>query len=266
MKRFFAFFTVFSILVPFAFSVPLESLVSPAHAAQLQRHDNARITETQLKNPAPKLMPNNSALRQLAAGNISAINPSMMVETLYLYSKPEHLHTSESLWDEDQKVKVFNQIIAVSTLEGIQYYSLSRGSMRTFYEYSSIIDGPVSKNPVPDPVYSQIPATLTLFARQKDLTFGDNIYRYDFVTTREAVFFTQENITALTYGFIPVIGKGNLRSVMAIFDCGDSFLVYTISMAKALSVPGMGDRVSGSFSNRADAVLTWFKTMLDSGL
>ena len=138
--------------------------------------------------------------------------------------------------------------------------------MRLFYEYSSVIDGPSTKNPRPDPVFPSVPATLTLFARQKDSTFGDNIYRYDYQTNRYAIYFTQENVTGLSYGIIPIIGRGNLRSVMGFYDCGDTLLIYAVSMSNAFSVPGVSDRISSSFTSRAEAVLTWFVDRLNRHL
>jgi hypothetical protein len=113
-------------------------------------------------------------------------------------------------------------------------------------------------------VFSKPPELLTLYARLKDLTFGDNIYRYNCINSRDAVFFVQENITSLTYGVVPAIGKGNLRSIVAVIDCGDSILVYAVSMAKAFSLPGMGDRISSSFSNRAEAMLNWLTGRLNN--
>jgi hypothetical protein len=111
-----------------------------------------------------------------------------------------------------------------------------------------------------------LPASLTLYVRQNDLTFGDNVYRYYFVVTQDAVIFTQENVTAMSYGMIPVIGRGNLRSVLAIIDCGDAVLIYAVSMARASSIPGMGGRINNSFTNRAEAILKWLTGRLDNEL
>jgi len=265
MKRFFASIYIFSLAVC-AFPVPLESLISADQAARLRNAEQGRIIETQLKNPTPALMPNNGSLRQNVTGLMSAINPNVLVETLYLYLKPAQSKTDSGIWDNGQKIKVFNQLTAISTLAGIQYYSSSRGAMRIFYEYSSVIDGTAAKKPLPDPVFTQPPSALTVFARQKDLTFGDNIYRYEYINTADAVIFTQENITALNYGIIPVIGRGNLRSVMAVIDCGNSILIYAASMAKTASAPGLSDKINSSFSNRAQAVLRWFSERIDNNL
>ena len=263
MKRKFAFLFLFAcIIAPRLFPATLEELIEPVYAAQLLSGNS--VTETQLKNPVLKLLPRHNELRQFVNGAMAALGPGVAVETLYLYKKPVYSPGLSGSWSDTQRINLFNQALAMSTLTGIQYYSASRKAMRTFYESSKVIDGPETKNQLPDPVFAQPPESLTLYVRQKDLTFGDNIYRYDFKIVRDAFFFTQENMTALNYGIIPAVGKNKLRSVMAVIDCGDSLLIYAVSMAKTASVPGMGDRIGNSFGNRAEAVLKWFTGRADN--
>jgi hypothetical protein len=242
---------------PVSFSLQLEEL--SGYAAQL-RLNGVSISETQLKNPSPKLLPRYAPLEKFVSENQEALEPSLSVETLHLYKKPA-LSTS---WSAAQRANLFIRLTALSTLTGIQYYSASRGSMRTFYESSLVIDGPQSKKPLPDPVFASPPESLSLYARQKDLTFGDNVYRYDYRTTQDAFFFVQENMTALNAGIIPAVGKNKLRSVFAVIDCGDCLLIYAVSMAKAASLPGMGDRISNSFGNRTEAAIKWFASGADA--
>jgi len=239
-------------------ALPFESLVEPTHAEAL-RHGGVSVNETQVRNPALKLLPNHTELRQFVTDVMNALSPNIAVETLHLYKKPA---ASEG-WNSAQRAGLFNQILSLSTLTGIEYFSASRNAMRTFYESSVVIDGPESKRQLPDPVFGYPPEAVTVYARQKDLTFGDNIYRYDFVTTQDAFFFTQENLTPLNAGIIPAVGKNKLRSVMAIVDCGDSLLIYAVSMAKTAALPGMVDRIGNSFGNRAEAVLKWFTARAD---
>jgi hypothetical protein len=234
-------------------SEPLDDLVGTGYASQLR--STGSVTESQLKAPVPRLLPNHELLKQFVSGIITVLKPSLAVETLYLYEKSGSNSTG---WTDVQRTGLFNQMTAISTLSGIQYYSVSRKSMRTFYESSLVIDGPQTKKPLPDPKFPIPPETLTVYARQKDLTFGDNIYRYDYKTTEDAFFFSQDNMTSLSYGIIPVVGKNKLRSVMAVIDCGDYLLIYAVSMADATTIFGMGDRVSSSFSNRAEAIFKWF--------
>jgi len=130
--------------------------------------------------------------------------------------------------------------------------------MRVFYESSTVIDDPVGKKPLPDPSFAVCPDSLTLYARQKDLTFGDNIYRLEYRTGADIIFFSQENLSSMNAGLIPAIGRNKFRTVMAVIDAGDSLLIYAAAMARTASVPGMGDRVGASFTNRVKAILKWF--------
>jgi len=245
------------------FSASLEDLTSSEQAAQLSR-STGPLTQVQVKNPQTIYVPEHSGIKSLINNARESLQPSVIVESLYLYPKPgkaalnpntENLTDS---WTEEQRRALYNQALGISTLAGIQYYSASRDGMRTLYETSQIIDGPITKKPLPDPVYSNIPAMLSLFARQKDLTFGDNIYRYEYYSYPDAFVFMQENITSMNAGIIPALGKNKLRSFMAVCDAGDSLLIYTTSMAKAVSLPGMDNRIGDSFSNRAQAILKWF--------
>ena len=238
------------------FSVSLEDFIDSGQAAQL-RFDEAPITSVQTKDPRPQLLPRHPELRQFITETMNSLEPTLLVETLALYQKP-----ASGGWDAE-RAGLFNQLLALSTLTGIQYYSESRKEMRVFYESSQVIDNPESKRPVPDPAYAEPQPSLTIYARQKDLTFGDNIYRYDYRTTSDAFFFLQENMTALNYGIIQAVGKNRLRSIVAVIDSGDCLLIYAASMAKAISVFGMGERIGASFSNRAEAVLKWFSARAD---
>jgi hypothetical protein len=239
------------------FSVSYDELLSPALTARLRE---GTITEIQLKKTQPQLMPRHKGLETYVNAAFKELEPTLAVEVLYLYRKPALCGS----WNETQKKALFNKTLAVSSLAGIQYYSASRKAMRTFYESSAVIDSPERKNVLPDPVFDDIPETCGIYARQKDLTFGDNIYRYDYRSENDAFYFQQENITALTVGIISAIGKNKLRSVMAIIDCDEYLLIYGVSIARAASIPRMGDRIGNSFANRANAIIKWFTAYADT--
>jgi len=263
MKVKLMFLLLLAIISPCVFSVPLENLVTASQAAAL-RSSGELIMEIQLKNPSPKMLPLNNELRQSVNSVVNSLKPNTLVEALYLYKKPEKFITSADSWDLSSKIRVLNQTLALSSLTGTQYYSASRSTLRTFYEFSGVIDGPNTKKPLPDPVYNHFPESITLYAQQIDLSFGDNIYRYLYQISDDIIFFAQENMTPMNYGIITAIKKNNLRSILAVIDCGDSILIYAVSMTKTISLPGMADRISSSFSSRAEAVLKWFTGRLDS--
>jgi hypothetical protein len=193
---------------------------------------------------------------------MDSLDPSMFIETLKLYWKPEG--ADRTAWTAEERLNVYNGALALSTLAGIQYFSTSRNAWRTLYETSQVIDSPDRKRPLPDPVYASPLPELTLYARQKDLTFGDNVYQYRYFAYDNALLFIQENVTSLTMGIIPAAGRGRLRSFVAVIDAGSCLLIYAASMARAASVPGMGTRIGNSFTTRVDAVLTWFSARVDA--
>ena len=237
----------------------LEELLPGTTISQLRAGE--RPSQVQFRNATFNLIPRNASLFNFAENIRTELNPSVMVETLSLYQKPAGADTSS--WTGAELNALYNEAVAISTLQGIEYYSASRGVMRTFYEISSIIDGPETKNHLPDPTYNFVPPTMTIYARQKDLTFGDNVYRYTYNLFPGTLVFVQENLTNLTYGIFTAVRSNNLRSVLAMIDVGDHILIYAVSMARAVSLPGMNDRISSSFSNRADAILQWISRGAD---
>ena len=228
----------------------LRSAASPAGAMP-------SITDVQLRSPSPRLLPSQGDLRRLVLTSADQLNPNLFIENLSLYHKPAP-HDSAAAWSETERAALFNQALALSSLAGIEYFSERRGVMRVFYEISHVIDSPANRNRLPDPVYAHPPPDLRLYARQKDQSFGDNVYLFDYYTSTDALFFVQENVTAMSYGIIPAVSRGRYRSVIAVIDLGDSLLLYAATMARTASLPGLGDRIGSSISHRVDAVLKWF--------
>ncbi|MDR2468530.1 MAG: hypothetical protein LBD22_06180 [Spirochaetaceae bacterium] len=205
-----------------------------------------------------ELIPRYAALNEMIEKLVSELNPSIMVESICWYKKPA---SRQKLWNIDEKTKLFNGILSLSTLEGLRYYSVSRKKTRLLYEISHVVDSPEAKNKLPDPLFTvrNLPAHLVLYAKQKDLTFGENIYKFDFWVRNDGILFQQTNLTPISYGIIPVLGKEKLRSIVTVLDLREGILIYTISMADALSFLGMKNRVGVSFASRSEAILSWFR-------
>jgi hypothetical protein len=263
---------LFLVLSTPLFGADLEELVGPEKAALLRAASELSdpaslsepvslsepIIELQLKNPSPRLLPLHGELQRLVNETLRNLEPNILVETLSLYPLPSRHDRNFSGWSTDEQTSLLNQLVALSSLSGIQYYSESRKTMRVFYESSVVIDSPSGKRPQPDPVFTSRPSSLVLYARQKDLTFGDNTYRYEYHTGTDSIIFIQENISSMTIGIIPAVGRNKFRTVVAVIDAGDSLLLYAGAMAKTASVSGMGNRIGASFTNRAKAILGWF--------
>jgi hypothetical protein len=224
------------------------------------------LNDVQFGTVSPGLMPDNADLRAIFAENSAPIKPSMLVESLYLYKKPTSYYKAG--WTTEEKAAVLNVLVSISTLTGIEYYSQSRGRMRTFYERSSVINDPRQKIAQADPVFSpnELPSSLTLYARQKDLSFGDNVYRYDYFIAEEAIVFTQKNCNTISYGIVPIAAKEKLCVIAAVIDVDEYFLVYAASMTKAPGFSGMKKKAGDSFSSRAEALIKWFTARMEGAI
>lgn len=234
----------------------LAELAGADRAAALVRGE--KLGGLQFKNPGPVFAPANSFVRDTVTELLRNLKPGFFAESLSIYHKPR-----PRPWTEAERTALYNECLALSSLAGIRYFSPSRKEMRIFYETSVVVSGSDGKNPQSDPSYAVPPAELAVYARQKDLSFGDNVYRYDYYARADSLVFIQENLTAMNYGILPAVGKNKLRSLVAVLDAGEYLLIYTASMAKAAALPGMGERVGNSFSARADAVLKWFSGRAD---
>ncbi|GAB1482296.1 hypothetical protein MASR2M78_11110 [Treponema sp.] len=255
-------FLLFLALALPAFADTLEDVLGLERAGQIRSEGS--LKSVQLKDAKTLLAPNSDFSRTMLAEAFRELEPNLIVETLYLFDKPELANSSG--WTESERTNLYNSIRALSSLKGIEYYSASRKRMRTFYESSYVVSGEGETKAIPDPVLSSVPERDSLFAIQKDLTFGENSYRYDFRASSSGIGFIQENLSTMTYGFIPLLGKGKLHTVVIVLDLGPHLLVYAVSGARATLLPGIEGKVRDSFSNRADAIFGWFSKRADAAL
>ena len=258
-KLLIGFFAILFGLLPVAegFSLPLESLLPDQAVTQLIQ--SGEINRERFDQISLNMVPRHDALEKLLESNRRNIDPNITTEALRLYRKP----SSQGSWAVSERADLYNGILAISTLKGLEYYSKSRKAMRLLYETSMVIDGPSSKNPRPDPVFRVPPAEVSVYVRQKDLTFGDNIFQFTYYADESSFIVALENVTGLTYGPVTVIGKNKFFSAIAVIDCGPYLLVYAASIARASMLPGMKQRASESILNRANALLGWFNQKAD---
>jgi hypothetical protein len=256
--KLFVYIAVAVVLTAPAFSDSLEELIGTEQAAVLR--GGSSITKVAQDASKPELLPKDPSVKTWTDDIIRLLAPNILTESLSLYKKNSAANVS---WTDKEKLALLNETLDLNSLSGLEYYSESRNAMRIFYETSQVIDDPATKNPQEPPQYKTPPTTVTLYARQKDLTFGDNIYQYDYYIHENALVFIQQNLTTLSLSVIPAVGKNNLRSVVAVLDAEDCLLVYAASFAKTVSVPGLKGRIGQSFSGRANAVLGWFIRQAD---
>jgi hypothetical protein len=244
------------------FSLSLEEALGAETAAELRR--TGTLTEVQIRKSRPLLVPGHYVTQMFINSAFESINPVYIIENLYLYPKPAGAVSGKAdTWTVAERNALYNGMTAMSTLAGLEYYSASRKRMNTLYETSTIVDGPDTGNPRPDPVFQTPPAALTLYVRQEDRRFGENIYQYDYHVQPDALIMVQKNLTDMTSGLIRMIRKENLRTILAVIDTEDHLLIYTVSLIEAPSFPGMKDRIGNSFTNRTTAIVKWLSGQAD---
>jgi hypothetical protein len=241
------------------FPFSLEEAIGAGNIAKLR--EEGTLTAIQSRKSQPLLVPEHYFTRSLIGSTANEVNPSYIVENLYLYDKPTG--TASDAWTTAERNALYAGMTAMSALAGLRYYSASEKGMDILYESSTVIDGPDTGNPRPDPAFETPPSAFTLYAKQKDKKFGENIYRYDYYARPDALILVQQNLTAMNTGAIRIIEKNNLRTILAVIDTREHLVIYTVSLIKTLSFPGMKGRIGASFTNRTAAIVNWLSGQAD---
>jgi hypothetical protein len=241
------------------FSLSLRALVGEETAERLVAGEEV----TRDDKSAPGMVPGYEPLARLLRQNVEAVKPNMVMESLYLYAKPPV--ANREMWTAEERGAIYNETLALSTLDGLEYFSRRRNRMHLLYESSRIVDKNDTKRVLPDPAFQTPPPGLELTVRQKDTTFGDNVYLYNYTAPADEAAFiiTQQNISTITLTLVPVISKHNLHSVVALLDAGPYLLIYSASLARVVMLPGIRDQMNTSIGNRTAALLAWFSRRAD---
>ncbi|HNY20615.1 MAG TPA: hypothetical protein PKO22_00565 [Treponemataceae bacterium] len=221
-------------------------------AAELVAKGSVQNGAYRQKGISPRLAPSTSLAKE-ALSFWDGKDAPFFSETLTLYKKAERQKTS----GPQDRAAVSALLRSISKLQGIEYFSHSRNKMRTLYEKAYAVDGLSSKKRIPDPVSGSANG-LTVYALQKDLTFGEYVYKYSYRETDDSVAFYSTNEQTMNYAIIKVLDPERLRISLVVQDLGDYFLVYSLTRADFAAIPGLEEKINNSFSSRANAVYGWF--------
>ncbi|MCX7025176.1 MAG: hypothetical protein NT080_11240 [Spirochaetes bacterium] len=238
----------FCLMTVIAAAQPAANFVPAALLDRLAAGEDLRAVQTG-KIGTFSFAPNHPEVR-LVADALAMEKPDVVVETLFFWRKP--------FVARNELLAAYNVFRAMGTLEGVEYWSASRKKMRLFYEKSYRIAGPTDRTSVKDVPVLELPTAETIFAFQKDLTFGGNVYRYDFRTSRDSILVESTNLTGLSYGPVPIAGPGKVRTRILVVATEEGMLFWACSSASATILPGVRGRLESSFGNRAEAVFGWF--------
>ena len=196
----------------------------------------------------------NDLLEELAKQKIT-----IGVESLYFIKYTDLLQKENT-----DILTIYNTLVSVKTMKGIEYYSKSRDKMRTLYTESYAIKSLEDTQEVDDPVYDIIPDLLSRFMLQTDKTFGKNLYQATYNYDGNTIWINIINKTKMKYSFIPMVGVDKMNVNLFVTTMEDGILFYGVSAVETSSFLGLAKSKKESFYNRIKAMFTWFTDQLSS--
>lgn len=233
-----------------AYAAPASAYVPSAAAAALAASGEARASSVG-DGIALKLAPDHPSVAAIRTA-LAAADPDVVVEALFLWKKPRRSDPAAEL------LAVYNILRAVGSLQGIEYFSASRGRRAVLFEESWLTPSMDDRTALADTSVSTLPARESLSAWQRDASLGGAMYRYDLASGPDWVSAAFVNATPITYGFLNLAAPGTLhvRAVAVMVDEG--VLLYLCVSVKPGVLPGLAGKFESSFGNRVDALYAWF--------
>jgi len=236
------------------------SAISNEEVAQLQRE--GEITRYFFEPLPLRWLPQGGLADQIAR-EASRIETVIGLESIHLLPLGElqtqgvDLSATESL-----KLRVYNVLRSVSTMKGVQYYSVTRGRYRTLFEESypvQSMDRPVR---IPDPVVREIPPESQVIVFQDDTTFDRNYTRWVYRYAGDEISISITNLTPLKYSFLKMADPEQMQIHLLVRPMEDGIAFYGCAVVKSAKFLGLEKTKKESFYNRIKAIYTWFKDEL----
>ena len=215
------------------------------------------------KGFSPGLLPN-TGLTASAARRIIGSDLNIGMEGLF-FTALEELPPAYAAMDEaERRLRIYNILRSVSTLEGLEYYSASRGKMRLLFEESwAVADAARPRAALADPLVKSIPAKDSIIIHQKDKTFASNRSTMRFRAEGQVFAAEIVNITPMRYkGLIRVADPGNMQTHFIIVPVREGIVIYGAIAARTRDVRAFVERARNSFTNRVIALTGWYRSRL----
>jgi hypothetical protein len=227
--------------------------------AELQA--GGKVVRTEAAGTSLTLLPAHSSAEGIRAA-IAAEKPSVIVEAVFSIPRKA---PDDPQGRKSELASIYGLMRSFGSLKGIEYYSITHKAMRVLYAESYRIDDAVARSPLPDqapPTADSMPASETLLAFQKDLSFGSNVYRYSFASFSDAVLVTATNLTRMSYGFVPMVAPEGFKTRLLVIPADDAIVFYSVITADP---PGIiRGRLGESLANRVEALFRWFSAKSSS--
>jgi hypothetical protein len=237
---------------------PLDALFPPGVAAELQAGGTARRTFRGAEGLAffPRLPLHDETSRRIAA-----LEPTIGVEMAVSY-KP-----TRGPAGGDRRT-IYNALNAVSSLKGIEYFSASRGRMRTFFYDAAFVETAEGDRRLPDPTRESAPGDGFVerrYASLEDSTFGRYVVEATYRAEQDSYVLGFQNAGTIRKMLISFVKPGELVSTIAVVPTEDRIVLYGFSCVRAPNVLGLVEaKGEDSFTNRLVALMTWFRATYEA--
>jgi hypothetical protein len=195
--------------------------------------------------------------RSAILADVRRLDPTVAVELLRWYRDlPARFDTA------DGRLALFNAMRAVSTMQGLTYWSASRGKERVLFTLSHAVSGPDDLSMRSDPVAAALPGSDAMYSLQVDQTFGRHLYLGTYTNRADHLVVRNENADVISYLLVPVMKPGGLLTVSVLVPFPDGVLLAGLLCSKT-SMPVV-DRAGreASLINRLVALSNWVATRL----
>ena len=194
--------------------------------------------------------------REAISQKVAAIHPTIGVEVVGMISG--HDMSTTAGW-----LALYNTLHAVSTMQGMLYYSVTHGAKEILFNQSYAIDGLKQPTRIPDPVFTSIPAEDSLSTLQEDSSFGRILYDERYSYRGDHLVATIENLTNVSFLFVPIIQPRNLVSIFMVVPVGKEVIYYGVCYLKTAMPLGDRQNREASLRNRLYAMADWLHARLD---
>lgn len=236
--------------------------VDTLYEEQIDLSEGNTTTEISDQVDELKLVPEVEELSGRVRSRIGELDARILVESV----RQIPIENVSRADPEEEAVVIGRILRAVSTMEGIEYYSESRGHYRTLFERSTRIENPENRRPLQDTQPDSIPDREQMYVLQEDGTFGENVYNFEYESLESGMLLVMTNETRLSWGILPALGTNDLRLIFAAVPTKEGILFYGLAGVDIPTVLGMGNRIGISFENRVNALSDWFEAELEESL
>ncbi|MDR2796407.1 MAG: hypothetical protein LBB47_06835 [Spirochaetaceae bacterium] len=155
------------------------------------------------------------------------------------------------------KLDIYNALCMISTLQGREYFSSTRGRNTVMFEEASRISGANNLKKQKDPPYtSSMPSEETMFIMVKDANFGNCYYRAEIKTAGRGIRYSLSNFKSINY-FIPVIKQEKLLIQLYLEPVSEGVLVYGLTGVDAADFAEARVDIPSTITKRLDVIYGW---------